>query len=120
MAIDAAVRGMGIALESTLMMQDELTSGRLVCPVANPPDLRITTQWIVCPRDHLRQTKVRSSWNGCARSAMPGRRYRDRAKTRSDRCPVPSVLRPGTRMNRLRAKSSTGLTPRLGARRQWR
>jgi len=59
MAIDAAARGMGIALESTLMMQDELTSGQLICPVENPPDLRITTQWIVCPRDHLRQTKVR-------------------------------------------------------------
>ncbi|SOC46001.1 LysR family transcriptional regulator [Rhizobium subbaraonis] len=59
MAIDAAVRGMGIALESTLMMQDELKSGRLVCPIAAPPDLRIVTQWIVCPRDHLRQKKVR-------------------------------------------------------------
>lgn len=59
MAIDAAVRGMGIALESTLMMEDELKSGRLVCPVAAPPELHIVTQWIVCPRDHLRQKKVR-------------------------------------------------------------
>lgn len=59
MAIDAAVRGMGIALESTLMMQDELKSGALICPVQNPPELRITTQWIVCPRDHLHQRKVR-------------------------------------------------------------
>lgn len=59
MAIDAAVRGMGIALESTLMMGEELKSGRLVCPVASPPVVRIVTQWIVCPRDHLRQKKVR-------------------------------------------------------------
>ncbi|MCQ1851339.1 LysR substrate-binding domain-containing protein [Neorhizobium galegae] len=59
MAIDAAIRGMGIALESTLMMGDELKSGRLVCPVAAPPEIRIVTQWIVCPRDHLRQKKVR-------------------------------------------------------------
>lgn len=59
MAIDAAVRGMGIALESTLMMGDELERGRLVCPVTAPPAVRITTQWIVCPRDHLRQKKVR-------------------------------------------------------------
>lgn len=59
MAIDAAARGMGIALESTLMMDDELKSGRLVCPVAAVPELRIVTQWIVCPRDHLRQKKVR-------------------------------------------------------------
>jgi LysR family transcriptional regulator, glycine cleavage system transcriptional activator len=59
MAIDAAMRGMGIALESTLMMGDELRSGRLVCPVVAPPEIRIVTQWIVCPRDHLRQKKVR-------------------------------------------------------------
>lgn len=59
MAIDAAVRGMGIALESTLMMDEELKSGRLVCPVITPPAVRIVTQWIVCPRDHLRQKKVR-------------------------------------------------------------
>lgn len=59
MAIDAAVGGMGVALESTLMMGDELESGRLVCPVASPPVVRLVTQWIVCPRDHLRQKKVR-------------------------------------------------------------
>ncbi|MEI5678370.1 MULTISPECIES: LysR substrate-binding domain-containing protein [unclassified Mesorhizobium] len=59
MAIDAAVDGMGIALESTLMMESELASGRLVCPVRTPPQVRLITQWIVCPRDHLRQKKVR-------------------------------------------------------------
>lgn len=60
MAIDAAADGMGIALESTMMMERELRSGRLVCPVADPPPIRIVTQWIVCPRDHLRQKKVRT------------------------------------------------------------
>ncbi|KJF74817.1 LysR substrate-binding domain-containing protein [Agrobacterium arsenijevicii] len=59
MAIDAAVRGMGIALESSLMMGDELKNGRLVCPVIAPPRVELVTQWIVCPRDHLRQKKVR-------------------------------------------------------------
>jgi DNA-binding transcriptional LysR family regulator len=59
MAIDAACDGMGIALESTMMMERELASGRLVCPVERPPVIRIVTQWIVCPRDHLRQRKVR-------------------------------------------------------------
>ena len=59
MAIDAAVAGMGIALESRMMMERELASGMLVCPVAQPPQLRLVTQWIVCPRDHLRQKKVR-------------------------------------------------------------
>lgn len=59
MAIDAAADGMGIALESTMMMERELRSGRLVCPVVDPPPVRIVTQWIVCPRDHMRQKKVR-------------------------------------------------------------
>jgi LysR family glycine cleavage system transcriptional activator len=59
MAIDAAAAGMGIALESTMMMRRELQSGQLVCPVKSPPPLRIVTQWIVCPRDHLRQKRVR-------------------------------------------------------------
>ena len=59
MAIDAAVGGLGIALESTLMTQRERMAGLLVCPVHSPPDIRIVTQWIVCPRDHLRHKKVR-------------------------------------------------------------
>jgi LysR family transcriptional regulator, glycine cleavage system transcriptional activator len=60
MAIDAAVTGMGIALESNLMMWRELRDGLLVCPIANPPDISLTTQWIVCPHDHLRHSKVRA------------------------------------------------------------
>jgi LysR family glycine cleavage system transcriptional activator len=59
MAIDAACDAFGIALESNLMMWRELRDGRLVCPVKAPPQIRLTTQWIVCPRDHLRQKKVR-------------------------------------------------------------
>ncbi len=58
MAIDAAVNGMGIALESTLMSWRELTDSRLICPVRSPPPIRLTTQWIVCPTDHLRLKKV--------------------------------------------------------------
>lgn len=59
MAIDAALDGMGIALESNLMMGRELQAGLLRCPVRAPPEVSLTTQWIVCPRDHLRQRKVR-------------------------------------------------------------
>ena len=59
MAIDAAVDGMGVALESTLMTERERDRGTLVCPIASPPEIRLVTQWIVCPRDHLRQKKVR-------------------------------------------------------------
>ena len=60
MAIDAAAAGMGIALESNLMMWRELRDGRLVCPVIDPPAVTLVTQWIVCPHDHLRHSKVRA------------------------------------------------------------
>ncbi len=76
MAIDAASDGMGIALESNLMMWRELTEGRLICPVASPPEVRLVTQWIVCPSDRLRHKKVqiflnwlrseREKWTGQA------------------------------------------------------
>ena len=60
MAIDAAVGGLGIALESTLMTERERGLGLLVCPVRSSPEIRIVTQWIVCPRDHLRHRKVKA------------------------------------------------------------
>jgi DNA-binding transcriptional LysR family regulator len=60
MAIDAAAAGMGIALESDLMMWRELRDGLLVCPVVSPPRVALVTQWLVCPRDHLRLYKVRA------------------------------------------------------------
>ncbi|GJE60709.1 LysR substrate-binding domain-containing protein [Methylobacterium trifolii] len=59
MAIDAAVGGLGIALESDLMMWREWRDGRLVCPVRAPPAVGLVTQWITCPREHLRHRKVR-------------------------------------------------------------
>ena len=60
MAIDAAAGGMGVALESTLMIERETRRGELTCPVARPPALRMVTQWIVCPHERLRQRKVRA------------------------------------------------------------
>ncbi len=59
MSVDAAVDGMGLALESTLMMWRELCSGALVCPVQSPPPIKLTTQWIVCPLDHMHKSKVK-------------------------------------------------------------
>lgn len=59
MAIDAAARGFGIALESDLMMGGDLQAGRLVCPVEAPPRVTLVTQWVTCPPDHLRHRKVR-------------------------------------------------------------
>lgn len=58
MAIDAAADGIGLALESSLMMWRELRDGTLACPVKRPPRVTRTTQWIVCPVDNLRKKKV--------------------------------------------------------------
>jgi LysR family transcriptional regulator, glycine cleavage system transcriptional activator len=60
MAIDAAAAGMGIALESNLMMWREWRDGTLICPLIDPPPVTLVTQWIVCPNDHLRHSKVRA------------------------------------------------------------
>lgn len=58
MAVDAAVSGIGIALESNLMMQKEFSAGLLVSPIADPPVLKLQTQWLVCPSHHLRRKQV--------------------------------------------------------------
>jgi LysR family transcriptional regulator, glycine cleavage system transcriptional activator len=60
MAIDAAVNGIGIALESDLMMWRELRDGVLVCPLRHPPPATRVTQWLVCPHDRLRQRRIRA------------------------------------------------------------
>jgi DNA-binding transcriptional LysR family regulator len=72
MAIDAAVDGLGIALESNLMMWRELKEGTLVCPVRNPPECKLTTQWVVCPFENLRKAKVQLflDWLREERAAM--------------------------------------------------
>lgn len=59
MAIGAAIAGIGVALESTLMAERELVDGTLVLPIQDAPEIRVITQWIVCPRAHLRKRKVR-------------------------------------------------------------
>ena len=63
MAIDAAADGLGIALESTLMTEQEIARGTLIYPMRNSPVTRLVTQWVVCPPAHLRQKKVQSFLN---------------------------------------------------------
>ena len=58
MAIDAAANGIGIALESDLLMWRELRDGLLLCPLRRPPAASRVTQWLVCPHDRLRQRRV--------------------------------------------------------------
>src|SRR4051812_37071161 len=60
MAIDAAVNGIGIALESDLMMWRELQDGTLTCPLRCSPPASRVTQWLVCPHDRLRRGRVRT------------------------------------------------------------
>jgi DNA-binding transcriptional LysR family regulator len=60
MAVDAAVTGLGVALESNLMMQRELEAGLLLSPIAEPPILTMRTQWLVCPSHHLRRRQVQA------------------------------------------------------------
>ena len=81
MAIDAAVGGMGIALESDLMAWKELRDGTLICPVRDPPPVSFTTQWIVCTPQAVQQRKVRlflgwlraqrDEWRAAARPGPP-------------------------------------------------
>lgn len=59
MTVDAAVLGLGIALESNLMMEQELRERKLIVPLRKVPDLRIVTQWLVCPAANLRRSRVR-------------------------------------------------------------
>ena len=59
MTVDAAVLGMGVALESNLMMEKELIEKKLIVPVRDVPEMLISTQWIVCPHQNLRRNRVR-------------------------------------------------------------
>jgi DNA-binding transcriptional LysR family regulator len=78
MAIDAATDGLGIALESTLMIERELARGTLILPVRDAPAIRLVTQWIVCPHAHLRKRNVRLflDWLGQERDAWQVRQAR--------------------------------------------
>ena len=60
MAIDAAISGIGIALESDLMLWRELRDGILVCPVRESPPASRVPQWLVCPHDRLRRRQLRA------------------------------------------------------------
>lgn len=77
MAIDAAASGMGIALESELMMWRELQDGGLVCPVRDAPAIRIQSQWIVCPHENLRHRRVKTfiDWLRAERDAWAAERH---------------------------------------------
>lgn len=59
MSIDAAVQGIGVALESNFMMFNELQTGSLDIPVVDSLPIPAVTQWLVCPPDNMRKREVR-------------------------------------------------------------
>ncbi len=58
MSIQAAVDGLGVALESCVMASAEITGGSLVCVVPNPPSFLRRLYWFVCPPANLKRETV--------------------------------------------------------------
>ena len=59
MAIDTAVAGFGIVLESDFVTWREQRDRLLVCPVRDAPKITVAALWIVCPHGYLRKPQVR-------------------------------------------------------------
>jgi DNA-binding transcriptional LysR family regulator len=73
LAIAAAADGLGVALESTLLAERELASGRLVAPlIETAQNIRYVGHYLVCPRTALRRRPVLvfASWL-CAERGLP-------------------------------------------------
>ena len=59
-AISAAADGLGVALESTLLAERELRTGRLVCPMRGRwEDVTYIGHFLAFPRSQLRQRAFR-------------------------------------------------------------
>jgi LysR family transcriptional regulator, glycine cleavage system transcriptional activator len=70
MAIDAAVRGMGVVLESELLAAEELHDGRLVTPFGDGEfTVETTTYYLVKSRDHRNDISV-SAFETWLRAAL--------------------------------------------------
>ena len=60
LSVQAAVDGLGVALESTVFAERELGANRLVAPfLHDETGPLLSAHYLVCPTPHLRQTKVR-------------------------------------------------------------
>lgn len=60
MAIQLALDGVGVILESLTLTAKEVTEGRLVPFVPQLPILRFPAYWAICPTRHLQKRPVRS------------------------------------------------------------
>ena len=58
MAIDAAREGIGVALDSNILAQNELARGELVSPLGTTRQFVRTLYWLVCPYRNLEQEKT--------------------------------------------------------------
>jgi LysR family glycine cleavage system transcriptional activator len=89
LSVQAAVDGLGVALESTVIAERELASGALVAPFLDREEgPLVSAHYLVCPMQHMRLTKVRQFHDWIVRMAResdeagrrPARRAgRDRA-----------------------------------------
>ena len=73
LAIAAAVDGLGVALESTLLAERELSSGRLVAPLLERANnIRYVGHQLVCPQSGLTRRPVRifAAWL-CSELGLP-------------------------------------------------
>ena len=56
MAIEAAVSGLGVVLESQILTEQEMRDGRLVAPFADPA-IETTSYYLVRPKGYRSGTK---------------------------------------------------------------
>lgn len=60
MAIDAAVGGLGVVLESEILAAEELQDGRLIAPFGDDFQVEVTSYYLVRSRSHSSRTQVRA------------------------------------------------------------
>jgi LysR family glycine cleavage system transcriptional activator len=71
MAIEAAVHGLGVVLESDILTEDEFRDGRLVAPFdAQSPSLSATSYFLVTPRGY-RSRRPCAAFTDWLQSAIP-------------------------------------------------
>lgn len=86
LSVQAAVDGLGVALESTVFAERDLDRGALVAPFLEREDTRpVSAHYLVCPLQHLRLTKVRRFHDWIVRMARESDEAQRLARTHRSR-----------------------------------
>lgn len=64
MALQLALDGVGIVLETLALALPEITAGRLVPVTPDLPVLRFPAYWALCPTRHLKRRRCACFWTG--------------------------------------------------------